>query len=79
MGWLGDIGKRFAGTDDYTKSIVNQNNAQAEYLEGLADSDEVANAGDIASAKATNSFLISSVIGVLIVGGAVTYFVTKGK
>ena len=67
MSFFGDLGKRFAGTDDYTKSITDSNNAQSAYL--ASGSDE----------KSDNTFLIVSTIGTLVVAGAITYFVLKRK
>ena len=77
MSFFSDLGKRITGNDDYTKSVTEMNNSQAQYLAGLADSDVVANEGDLNQQTASNSFLIISVVGIILVGGGITYFVTK--
>ena len=79
MGFFGDLGKRLAGTDDYTKSVSELNLAQGDYLKGLATADVVDNEGRLADAKESNRFLIIATLGTLVVVGGASYFLLRKR
>ena len=73
--FLGDLGKKVTGTDEYSKSVTDMNRAQAEWLSQQASQSMLQRDAE----KSSNTFLYATVAASLITVGVITYFVIKKK
>lgn len=74
MSFWDDLGRKITGTSQDSLAIADMNKATAEYLRNAATSSAVPQ-----SDKAGNQVLIISVVGALVVTGAVAFFMLKKK
>ena len=72
MSFWNDLSDRLFGKDDLSVAQADLVQSQADYIEGLTG-------GNNTPPKQDNTFLIATVIGSVVVIGAVTYFVVKKK